>query len=81
MIHDGNLDEAIDALDAIIAENDSDAEALFLRGKALWRKGCRSRATSDYAASAAIDPDGPATLALDHARDIEAFFNPDLLNP
>ncbi len=68
-------------LDEFIAANPDHAEALFLRGKVWWRMGERSRATSDYAASAAIDPAGPAAKALEQARDIADFFNPDLLNP
>ena len=56
-------------------------EALFLRGKIHWRLGNRSRATSDYAAAAAADPDSPAAEALEQARAVEDFFNPDLLNP
>lgn len=59
----------------------TDAEGLFLKGKALWRLGRRAEATSAYAQAAALDPESPAAQALDHARDIESFFNPDLLNP
>lgn len=73
--------EAIEALDRFVAEHPHDAQALFLRGKLWWRLGRRSCAMNDYAASAEIDPEGPASKALEQARDIEAFFNPDLLNP
>lgn len=78
---DNKLDEIIVMLDEYIGEHPDDSRALYLRGKARWRKGERSRATSDYMKSAAIEPDGPARHALDMARDIEDFFNPDLLNP
>ncbi len=73
--------EALVLLDNVLAVEPDDPQALFLRGKAYWRLGNRSRATSDYAAAAALDPDSPAVQALEQARAIEAFFNPDLLNP
>jgi len=81
LISSDRLDEAREALDKYINDNPSDARALFLRGKVNWRLGDRSAAQNDYMASAAIEPDGPARAALDYARDIESFFNPDLLNP
>lgn len=81
LIREDKLDDALHALNAFIDNEADNAEALFLRGKVLWRKGLRPLATTDYARSAAIDPDGPAAMALEHARDIESFFNPDLLNP
>lgn len=59
----------------------SDAESLFLKGKILWRMGRRAEATSAYTKAAVLDPESPAVQALEHARDIENFFNPDLLNP
>ena len=81
ILADNKIDEAINELNAIIANNPDDDEALFLRGKAYWRLGNRSRALTDYATAASINPDSPAIFALEQAREIEAFFNPDLLNP
>lgn len=81
LIKEYKLTEALERLNTAIATDPSDPEALFKRGKVLWRMGERSKATSDYAAAAAIDPDSPAVQALEQARDIENFFNPDLLNP
>lgn len=52
-----------------------------MRGKLYWKLGNRAAATSSYAAAAELDPDSPAAAALEQARTIEAFFNPDLLNP
>lgn len=75
-------DEALaSAIEAITSTGTPSAHLLFLKGKSLWRLGRRSEATSAYAASAALDPEGPAVRALEHARDIDAFFNPDLYNP
>lgn len=77
----GRPDEAIAMLDGIIAASANDGDALFLRGKLLWKLGRRAEATSDYIKAADIDPDGPASRALEMARSVESFFNPDLLNP
>lgn len=81
LLRENKPEEALVLLDGIIHANPDDAEALFLRGKAYWRLGDRAKATSDYAASALLAPDGKAVAALEHAREIENFFNPDLLNP
>lgn len=81
ILADNKIDEAINELNALIAINPNNDEALFLRGKAYWRLGNRSRAITDYATAASINPDSPAVFALEQAREIEAFFNPDLLNP
>lgn len=81
MIANNRLDEALSELDYMILSHPEDSYVLFLRGKVKWRLGRRSEAQNDYLASAAIDPDGPASAALEYARDIESFFNPDLLNP
>ncbi len=80
-IKENKLDEAMVLLNDILAADPDNAEALFRRGKIYWRLGKRAKATSDYAAAAAADPDSPAVQALEQARDIENFFNPDLLNP
>ncbi|MDE5785421.1 MAG: hypothetical protein K2H98_02720 [Duncaniella sp.] len=81
MIAGSRLDEALDALNALVASVPADAALLFMRGKLHWRMGHRARATSDFSAAAAIDPSSPAVRALEHARDVESFFNPDLYNP
>ena len=73
--------EAVKILTRMIEAGNADAATLFLRGKALWRMGIRDAATSDYAAAAQLDPDGPAARALENARDIADFFNPDIYNP
>ena len=36
---------------------------------------------SDYERAAAVAPDGPARLLIEHSNAIMDFFNPDLLNP
>lgn len=81
LISVNRLEDALHALNAAIGADADDADALLMRGKVYWRLGERSKAMSDYGRAAAIDPYGPAAVALEQARNIEAFFNPDLLNP
>ncbi|WP_304967895.1 hypothetical protein [Duncaniella muris] len=50
-------------------------------GKLRWRMGDRSGAMGDYAKAVELNPDSPAVMALEQARDIADFFNPDLYNP
>ncbi|MDE6308716.1 MAG: tetratricopeptide repeat protein [Muribaculaceae bacterium] len=75
------LDEALALISRALNENPQDAEALFARGRINWRKGLRGEAISDYEAAVAIDPASPARIALDQARDVMDFFNPDIFNP
>ncbi len=81
----GKLEEARRALTAMIATLADEprilAEVYFRRGKIAWRQGLRAEAQSDYARAAALDPESPAAVALEQARDVEAFFNHDLYNP
>lgn len=81
LLADNHPQQAIDILDTLISAEPDNADALFLRGKAFWRLGMRDRATADYSASAQLNPAGPAHRALENARDIADFFNPDLFNP
>jgi len=75
------VEEALSALDRALEASPDDAVLLVERGKLRWRTGRRAEAISDYEKAAAIDPDGPARLLLEHTGDIMDFFNPDLLNP
>ena len=64
-----------------IAEDPENAMLYVERGKELWRIGRRGEAMSDYQRAAAIDPEGPGKLLVEHSNQIMDFFNPDLLNP
>lgn len=88
LIKAGAYEEAIELLsheiDLLVGrdpDNERLALAYFQRGKLYWKLGLRSKATSDYTKSAHIYPSGPASKALEQARDVESFFNPDLYNP
>lgn len=73
--------EAITALDAVIAANPRDDEALTLRGMRHWAMSHRSLAINDYLAALRINPESPARQALDAANAILDFYNKDLYNP
>lgn len=77
----GEYDEALKLLSEAIAENPEDDRLYVSRGKIFWRLGHRSQATSDYSTALHLNPDSPARHLLEMAQDVEAFFNPDLLNP
>ena len=80
-ISQNKLSEAIIMLDEYILAHPDNADAYFMRGKLHWKLGNRSAATNDYAVAADIAPGSAAEAALELAQSIEAFFNPDLLNP
>ncbi len=81
LIASDKIQEAIAMLDQIITDTPDHHDAIFLRGKAYWRIGNKSAATSDYCRASKLRPEGPATRALENARDIIDFFNPDIFNP
>ena len=90
----GCLQEAIDRLGTVIDSVSGSevasganvnenilADLYFRRGKLLWRLGKRAAATSDYARASALNPTSSAVKALEQARAVADFFNPDLYNP
>lgn len=81
LVASGHLAEALSALDdAILAESADDA-AYFMRGKLYWRIGNHKAAITDFETAIALNPQSKARHALEMARDITDYFNPDLLNP
>lgn len=91
LIAANDLDAAIATLDAATAARSSeppqddgsavDADAEYLRGRIAWRRGDKAAAISAYEKAAAADPEGPAPIALDQARQIMNFYHRDLYNP
>lgn len=81
LISQNRLDDALkEARDIVANDGDNDAD-YFAAGKLLWRMGHRGEAMEAYAKAVAINPDGPAAVALQQAKEIFSFYNPDLLNP
>ncbi len=81
LLASGELEEALRKVSALIALSPQDAGLYFTRGKIYWRMGRRPEATGDYARAVDLDPSSPARHALEQAREIDGFFNPDLYNP
>ena len=81
LVHSGDIEGAIRLLTEIINSTPGDATLYFYRGRLRWRIGKRSDAMGDYARAVEIDPASPAAHALEQAKEIAAFFNPDLYNP
>ena len=78
---EGRVEEAIALLGEMAAVCPDCDEIFFCRGKLLWKLGRRAEATSDYIKAVSINPASKAARALEMAREVESFFNPDLLNP
>lgn len=53
----------------------------FERGRELWKQGLRAEAMTEYNTALSIDPDSPAAVALDMARNIMDFYDKQRYNP
>lgn len=73
--------ERLRSLDARIAADSGDDEALIERGRLNWALGRRSEAIGDYLAAQKINPSGKATQLLKATYEILDYYNKDLYNP
>lgn len=71
----------LNALDARIAADATDEEALIERGRLHWSLGRRSEAIGDYLAAQQINPSGRAAELLKATYAILDYYNKDLYNP
>lgn len=69
------------SLDARIAADGSDEEALIERGRLYWALGGRSEAICDYLAAQRLNPSGKAAQLLKATYAILDYYNKDLYNP
>lgn len=82
LLSQNRLEDALALVDTGIAAGaDNLDELYFYRGKINWRRGLNTLAITDFEHAVAINPDSKARHALEMARDVTDFFNPDLLNP
>lgn len=75
------LAEALRVVESAVPEEMPADEMEFMKGKILWRLGQRAEAMTAYSRAVAFNADSPAAVALEQARDIMDYFNPELLNP
>lgn len=81
LLDENRTEEAIAALNVLIAEDAANDVYYYLRGNA-YRKHNRWReALSDYCKAMDINPDSPAADAYRAAQEILAFYHKDLYNP
>lgn len=81
LVADGHYDEALSRLDKAIEQDANDAALWYERGRIYWCLGKKANAISDYEEAVYLDPASPAHHALEFARGVMDFYNPDLLNP
>lgn len=81
LIDANRIEEAIAAMDEYLQEKAEDDEGYFERGKLWWRLQRYSSAVTDFERAVAINPESGARHALELARDVFDYYNPDLLNP
>jgi len=81
LIDEYRFEEALSELNSYIVENSGDDEAYFLRGKLSWRMQKYSAAVTDFETAVSINAESGARHALELARDVFDYYNPDLLNP
>lgn len=81
LIDENRFDEAVSQINNFINGNSRDDEAYFMRGKLLWRLQNYSGAVTDFETAVALNPESGALHALELARDVFDYYNPDLLNP
>lgn len=81
LLRSNRIEEALNEANRAVEATPGSAMALYTRGKIYWRMGKKAEAMTDYTASLAIDPEGPAAIALQQAQEVVHYYNPDLFNP
>ncbi len=81
LINENDLEKALSQISELLKDNPDNDEAFFWRGKIYWRLEERSKAVNDFEQALAINPESKAIHALENARKIHEFFNPDMFNP
>ncbi len=81
LIHEGNVDSAIQALLVYIEQDwPQKDEAFYLLGNAYRKQGHWQQAIENYLSATAINPKSPAAQAYEMMIDILNFYNKDMYN-
>lgn len=74
-------EKTLSALTNNIQEEPDNDHWRLMRGQVYWQLGEKGKAITDYEHAVQINPRSPAKAALDLARNVMDYHNPDLLNP
>ena len=81
MIEQGEVEQAIRQLDAMIETDSPDKDAAYyLRGNAYRKQGNWQQALNNYQSAIDLNPDTPAVEARRMVMDILEFFHKDMYN-
>lgn len=80
LIYAGQVDEAIQRLNAYIQENPDSDEAYYLLGNAWRKKGDNRQALNNYLEAIHRNPDSSAKNAYDMLMDILDFYYKEMYN-
>lgn len=81
MIQQGEVEQAIRQLDAMIETDNPDKDAAYyLRGNAYRKQGNWQQALNNYQSAIDLNPDTPAVEARRMVMDILEFFHKDMYN-
>ncbi len=80
LLRENRIEEAIRALDAVIAESPTSDEAFYLRGNAYRKLGDFQQALNNYLSAMELNPDSPAREAHDMLMEILDFYYKEMYN-
>ena len=82
LLQEHKVDEAIALLSSFQADGGQMDDSLYyLLGNAWRKKGNWQMAINNYLEAVRLNPDSPASSALEIANNILSFYNKDLYNP
>lgn len=81
LILEHNWEKTLEALTDNIAQEPHNDHWCLMRGQVYWRLGEKAKAITDYEHAVQINPESPAKTALELARKVMNYYNPDLMNP
>ena len=80
LLRENRIEEAIRALDAVIADSPTSDEAFYLRGNAYRKLGDFQQALNNYLSALELNPDSPAREAHDMLMEILDFYYKEMYN-
>ncbi len=80
LLEEGHIDEAIAALEELLASDNANERAYYILGNAHRKRGDWQKAINNYLSALEINPESPAKNALEIANDILSFYNKDMYN-